>query len=371
MNVTPLRYDAALPVVATPADRAQSVVELMPAFVELASRIANTEFVPTALRRRPEAVLAALMSGAERGLGPMESLRSVHVIEGRPTLSAEAMRALVLAAGHDIDIVESTPTRATVVGRRAGSDSFSPPFTWTMDRARRARLASKDTWQRYPEAMLLARASTDLCRAVFPDVIAGLASTEEIVDELVAAEPSKSRRAPARRPPAVPAPAPDPVPAAVAPMVAADEHGGIPWDEEPSWGAPLPEPEPHDATLGKRIHAQLADATPGTPSETRDRWRHALVAVTTRDRPTGPVASSNDLTLEEQLKLSDILTRIASGRATIVDGPDGVVELRTSNGWRYAVTLDPVEVFVQRGDQSPGAEAGTSDSPSATAPDEP
>jgi hypothetical protein len=174
-------------------DRIRSVIALLPDYIDLAGRISATEFVPKALQRRPEAVLAALMSGAERGLGPMESLRSIHIIEGRPTLSAEIQRALVLAAGHEIVIVEQNAQRATLQGRRRGSDSTSPEFTWTIDRARRARLLQKDNWVKYPEGMLLARASSELCRAVFPDVIAGLPSTEEVSDEAGPPAPTTRR----------------------------------------------------------------------------------------------------------------------------------------------------------------------------------
>jgi hypothetical protein len=369
MTVTPLHYAPAR--LEPTVDRAHSVLDLLPTYMELASRIANTEFVPTPLRRRPEAVLAALLSGAERGLGPMESLRSVHVIEGKPTLSAEAMRALVLAAGHEIEIVESTAAKATVVGRRAGSDSTSPPFTWTLDRARRARLANKDNWTKYPEAMLLARASTDLCRAVFPDVIAGLASTEEWTDEISPEPATTTRRAPARRgiapsaaPPEITAAAPataavieaEVVVDAAREMIAetqqllADE---IPGSDTPSWGTPnpaSPDPEPapdaprkHDPKLAKRLHAAIGKTFPTETPAVRDRWRHALVAIVSRKRDDGPATSSGDLNLEEQMAFSDALTRIAAGHATIAEGPDNTVEL-AGGLWRYFVTFDPLEV---------------------------
>jgi hypothetical protein len=384
-TVTPLHHTPALPASSSTSDRAHAVIDLLPVYLELAGRIANTEFVPSALRRRPEAVLAALMSGAERGLGPMESLRSVHVIEGRPTLSAEAMRALVLAAGHDIEIVESNAQKATVVGRRAGSDSTSPPFTWTLDRARRARLVSKDNWTKYPEAMLLARASTDLCRAVFPDVIAGLASTEEITDELAPEPATTTRRTPARRPsvPVAPAPAPEIAPAvetpkeerAMAPTAGAspvapapvsrtgspvaagatdDELDEIPGSDQPTWGTaptsskPAPSPAAHDKKLAKRIHAEIAKAFPDADDNTRDRYRHALVVAATRKRPDGPVTSSSDLDLEEQLRLSEALTRVIAGEATVADGADDTIEIRAGGGWRYTITLDPPAVVDHR-----------------------
>ena len=174
-----------------------AVIALADDYWRLANRVAATEFVPTKLRNRPEAVLAALLSGAERGLGPMESLRSIHVIEGPPSLSAEAdarprARRRPRHRHRRIHRRQGAPS----IGRRARLRPHHPPFTWTIDRARRARLANKDNWRKYPEAMLLARATAELCNAVFPDVIAGLAATEEISDELVQAEPATTRRRP-------------------------------------------------------------------------------------------------------------------------------------------------------------------------------
>jgi len=361
-NVVP--FTGPTPTPALGAGHAYNVVALLPVYIELAQRIANTEFVPTALRRRPEAVLAALMSGAERGLGPMESLRSVHVIEGKPSLSAEAMRGLVLAAGHDIEIVESTATRATVVGRRAGSDSTSPPFTWTMDRARRARLANKQNWQTYPESMLLARASADLCRAVFPDVIAGLAATEEIID--LEPEATTARKVPARRGLAASAPAPAAVTAAVptpdegieTAAAPHDDLGGIPGGDVPSWAPtpPAPEPErPHDAGLQRRIHAEINKAFPDADAKQRTRFRHALAALVTRRRDSGTVTSSSDLDLAEQLQLSEILNYIRIGTASVADGPDDTVEIR-AGGWLYTITLEPLTIVGQP--EQPPARSG-------------
>ena len=150
---------------------------------ELAQRIGGTDFVPQAMRNNPAAITAALLYGEEVGLaGPMTSLARIAVINGRPTLAAEAQRALILAAGHDLWIDELTITRCTVAGRRRDSDNVSR-ITWTMDDAKRAGLAGKQNWRLYPRQMLLARASAELARAIFPDAIGGLAATEELEDE--------------------------------------------------------------------------------------------------------------------------------------------------------------------------------------------
>ena len=88
-----------------------------------AQKIANTPFVPSAFRGKPEAVFAAILYGEELGIGPMQSLNSIHVIEGKPGMSPELMRGLVARAGHRIDVKEASAERVTLWGKRADNDS--------------------------------------------------------------------------------------------------------------------------------------------------------------------------------------------------------------------------------------------------------
>jgi hypothetical protein len=150
---------------------------------ELAKILANTEFVPKALRGNPPAIAACILYGDEVGLGPMQSLAKIAVIDGKPALMAEAQRALILAAGHDFWVEEASTTRVTVAGRRQDSEQTSR-VTWTMDDAKRANLSGKLNWRTYPRQMLLARASAELARAVFADAIGGLAAVEELEDQI-------------------------------------------------------------------------------------------------------------------------------------------------------------------------------------------
>lgn len=148
---------------------------------KLAGYIAHTDFVPKGLRGNDAAVTAAILYGRELDMAPMTALQVTHVVNGKVGVSAEIMRGMVLAAGHEISFVESTSAICTMKGRRAGSTEWSS-VSWTIDNARQAGLTNKDVWKSYPAQMLRARASTDLCRMIFSDVTHGLASVEEIED---------------------------------------------------------------------------------------------------------------------------------------------------------------------------------------------
>lgn len=151
-------------------------VEILRPANALAERIAGTEFVPAAMRDKPDVVTAAIMYGDEIGLGPMQALASINVIEGRPAPSSELMRALIFRAGHALGVEFLSGTRCVVWGRRAGQPDVTR-IEWSLEMARTAGLTDGKrgyNWRRYPRAMLLARASSELARVLFPDVIKGL-----------------------------------------------------------------------------------------------------------------------------------------------------------------------------------------------------
>ena len=159
--------------------RRRAWVELMRPAAELAASIAGTEFVPKTLRDNPAAIAACVLYGDEVGLGPLQSLAKIAVIDGRPSLAAEAMRSLIFAAGHDLWVEEASGQKATVAGQRSGSKQTSR-VTWTLDDARRANLANRQNWRMYPRQMLLARATAELARLIFADAIGGLSAIEEL-----------------------------------------------------------------------------------------------------------------------------------------------------------------------------------------------
>lgn len=140
----------------------------------------------TALRR-PEEAAVILLTGRELGLAPMQSLRGIHVVQGRPVLSADLMVAIVRRSGLCASwrTIESTPDTCTIETRREG-ETEAARKTWTTADAARAGLTAKGgNWKAYPAQMLRHRCASDLAREVYPDVVLGLYDP----DELGAVEP--------------------------------------------------------------------------------------------------------------------------------------------------------------------------------------
>jgi 5'-3' exonuclease len=140
----------------------------------------------------PQGVLATVMVGRELGLPAMASLRSIHNIEGKHGLAASLMVALVLKSGlaEYFEPVSFTDTEATFETKRKGARK-AVTLTHTIEMARQAWPKTKQDWEksflasgwgRNPTDMLVARATSRLARMVYPDLLAGLYTPEELAE---------------------------------------------------------------------------------------------------------------------------------------------------------------------------------------------
>ena len=292
------------PVEVRPALATRDTVDGWLAMVEpvaqLATNIANTEFVPAGLRGKPAAITAAILYGREIGLGPIQSLQSIDVIEGRPAVSAEMARALALAAGHDLRVEESTTTRCVVRGRRSNGGEWTT-VTWTIDDAKRAGLDGRQNWRKHPRRMLQARATAELCHLLFADAIGGMPFTlEEIHDDSDAAgaigeeKPQRTARRAARK--TATAPAGD------APPLPGDEPA-----EAPSPVKPEPAPHPPDEKANRGQIQKVLIAFKALGIEDRDERLTTSSKIIRRN-----LTSANDLTAEEASTLIDTLERVGA-----------------------------------------------------------
>lgn len=156
--------------------------------VERLARLATTSGLCRV--KRPEEAAVILLTGRELGLSPMQSLRGIYVVNGAPVLSSDLLVAVVRRSGLCASwrVVESTPDACTITTIRQG-ESESTTKTWTMLDAKRAQVTGKPIWSQYPAQMLRHRCAADLAREVYPDVVLGLYTPEEM--DSVEREPAR------------------------------------------------------------------------------------------------------------------------------------------------------------------------------------
>lgn len=158
------------------------------------SVLIKTGFLPQSIKT-PEQAMAIILTGRELGIGTMAALNTINVIQGKPTVSPQLMLALINRSGQveDIQITGDATSGITCMmkrrGRTAHSSHFGPKEAASMG------LNSKDNYKKQPATMYKWRAVADCARAVFPDIILGLYTPDEMgavtdIDGEVIAQPS-------------------------------------------------------------------------------------------------------------------------------------------------------------------------------------
>jgi hypothetical protein len=130
----------------------------------------------------PQKAFLIMAQGRELGLSTMQALGNIYVVEGKVSLSSDLMAAMVLKSPicEYLRVVEMTAERATYSAKRKGGAEFRFSFSW--EDATRAGLTGRATYKANPADMLRHRALSKCVRAVFPDVVSGLYTRDEVED---------------------------------------------------------------------------------------------------------------------------------------------------------------------------------------------
>jgi hypothetical protein len=205
--------------------------------IEKAQMLAKSDIVPEAYRQKPANILVAMEMAEALHITLFQAMQGVHTIKGRLAMYAELMRALVLRDGHTLKIDALTATGCRILAARQG-DTELVAFEFTMVDATTAGLHTEPNYKKHPKAMLLARCTSLTCRAIFPDVIAGIGYTpDELRDELGHNDEPPAPKVVGRK---VEKPAPKveamQVPVDLPPGVWVDESGVVHSSEKPPVG---------------------------------------------------------------------------------------------------------------------------------------
>lgn len=124
-----------------------------------------------------EQALALMAIAQAEGLHPAIAARDYHIVQGRPTLKADAMLARFQAAGGKVEWHSYTDEccDATLSHPSGGTVRI----IWDMERVKQAEIKNSDMYRKYPRNMLRARVISEGIRTVYPGVVVGTYTPEE------------------------------------------------------------------------------------------------------------------------------------------------------------------------------------------------
>jgi hypothetical protein len=152
-----------------------------------AKMVSVSEFAPKDFRGKPESCLLAIQHGSEVGLSPMQSLQSIAVINGRPTIWGDAALALVQASPvceyvREYFEGEGKTLTAVCEAKRRGYPAPTVVRFSVADAEKAGLLGKSGPWSQYRDRMLQLRARGFALRNAFADALRGLITAEEAQD---------------------------------------------------------------------------------------------------------------------------------------------------------------------------------------------
>lgn len=148
-----------------------------------AETLVKSQLLPASVNT-PEKAIAIITYGLELGIGAWTALTGINVIQGKPTISPALMLGLINRSGYLEDMqIEANDEHATVTMKRKGRTAHTEVFT--LADANKMQLTGKDNYKKQPRVMLKWRAVSACARVVFPDVLNGLYTSEEIAPDSV------------------------------------------------------------------------------------------------------------------------------------------------------------------------------------------
>lgn len=148
---------------------------------ECVNILIESDLVPARFKKKPNDALVAIQMGLELGFQPLQAMREIHVINGKPSLEAEPMLALCKCAPdfeYCHEAFDEEKMIATCIVKRKNEPEYRTSFN--KEDATKAGLWNKEgPWRTYPKRMLQHRARSFALRDKFPHVIRGLVLPDE------------------------------------------------------------------------------------------------------------------------------------------------------------------------------------------------
>lgn len=145
---------------------------------EQAAVLVKAGFLPQSIKTVEQAV-AIILAGRELNIPAMAALNNINVIQGKPTISPQLMLALINRSRQleNLEVVTGAEG-AVVTMKRKGRAPYVARFGPA--EAKAMGLEGKDNYKKQAGTMYQWRAVAMAARTIFPDVILGLYTPEEV-----------------------------------------------------------------------------------------------------------------------------------------------------------------------------------------------
>lgn len=154
---------------------------------KLAESFSKSGFCPAGYRGKPADVYLAMAYGSQIGLNPLLAVQNIAVVNGKPSVYGDALTAIA-QGHHETESYEDGYKQDGTAFCKISRKGRTIYREFSVEMAKRAGLWGKNTWAQYPERMLLWRARGWAIRDAFADVLMGLWSVEEAVDNPIIPE---------------------------------------------------------------------------------------------------------------------------------------------------------------------------------------
>lgn len=162
----------------------------------MAGEMATSDLLPVHLKGKPASLMIILMTAKELGIGPMQGIDSVDVIQGKRSIKPEAQVALIRSKAPEsfISFKEDWATSTFSCTMAPSRDRMDEAFTstWNDERAKAMGLLTKENYQKQKMTMFKWRAIGDAARTVFPHVTKGIYNSIEAQDFMGGPDDRKS-----------------------------------------------------------------------------------------------------------------------------------------------------------------------------------
>lgn len=179
-----------------PIDNGKPALYNPAAFAQIwraAQMFASSDLVPTAYKSKPENCFIAIEMADRMGISPFAMLQSLVIIQGKPSMEAKLIIALVNDSGLFVDPLEfevvgddpyakNFKVRAFATMKKSGKVCLGPWITYQMVEGEGWLGKQGSKWKTMPDLMFRYRAASYFAKLYAPNITMGMQTREEMED---------------------------------------------------------------------------------------------------------------------------------------------------------------------------------------------